>query len=144
MGWYFRVHYGNGINFKYINPNESAKTQSPYIAKKNLLRLKHILEKIYPTNIFNSSGSLARDHFNIKNRLLYVWFFSTIETKRYHDRVIPDSKIHEANMGPTWVLSAPDGPHVGLINLAIRDLYNGPHARKAFFLKKTRAKFVPA
>ena len=25
--------------------------------------------------------------------------------------IIPDSKIHGANMGPTWVLSAPDGPH---------------------------------
>ena len=24
-------------------------------------------------------------------------------------------------MGPTWVLSAPDGPHVGPMNLAIRD-----------------------
>ena len=32
-----------------------------------------------------------------------------------------DSKVHEANMGPTWVLSAPDGPHVGPINLAIRE-----------------------
>ena len=32
----------------------------------------------------------------------------------------PDSKVHGANMGPTWVLSAPDGPHVGLMNLAIR------------------------
>ena len=26
---------------------------------------------------------------------------------------------HGANMGPTWVLSAPDGPHVGPMNLAI-------------------------
>ena len=26
---------------------------------------------------------------------------------------IPDSKVHGANMGPTWVLSAPGGPHVG-------------------------------
>ena len=34
---------------------------------------------------------------------------------------IPDSKVHGANMGPTWVLSAPDGPHVGPMNLAIRD-----------------------
>ena len=34
---------------------------------------------------------------------------------------IPDSKVHGANMGPTWVLSAPDWPHVGLMNLAIRD-----------------------
>ena len=28
-----------------------------------------------------------------------------------------------ANMGPTLVLSAPDGPHVGPMNLAIRDDY---------------------
>ena len=25
-------------------------------------------------------------------------------------------------MGPTWVRSTPDGPHVGLMNLAIRDI----------------------
>ena len=30
------------------------------------------------------------------------------------------SKVHGANMRPTWVLSAPDGPHVGPMNLAIR------------------------
>ena len=34
--------------------------------------------------------------------------------------VFPDSKVHGANMGPTWVLTAPDGPHVGPMNLAIR------------------------
>ena len=33
---------------------------------------------------------------------------------------IPDSKVHGANMGPTWILSAPDGPHMGPMNLAIR------------------------
>ena len=37
---------------------------------------------------------------------LYGRFLANIE---YHDNV-PDSKIHGANMGPTWVLSAPDGP----------------------------------
>ena len=31
----------------------------------------------------------------------------------------PDSKVHGANMGPTWVLSSPGGPHVGPKNLAI-------------------------
>ena len=36
----------------------------------------------------------------------------------------PDSKIQGANMGPTWVLSAPDWPHVGTMNLAIRVLKN--------------------
>ena len=39
-------------------------------------------------------------------------------------RRIPDSKVHGANMGPTWVLSAPDGPHVGPMNLAMRDKLN--------------------
>ena len=28
----------------------------------------------------------------------------------------PYSKVHGANMGPTWVLSAPDWPHVGPIS----------------------------
>ena len=36
------------------------------------------------------------------------------------------SKVHVANMGPTWVLSAPGGPHVGPMNLAISvDYENG-------------------
>ena len=33
-----------------------------------------------------------------------------------------DNKVHGANMGPTWVLSAPDGPHVCPMNLAIRGI----------------------
>ena len=31
----------------------------------------------------------------------------------------PDSKVHGANMGSTWVLSAPDGHHVGPLNHAV-------------------------
>ena len=31
-----------------------------------------------------------------------------------------DSNVHGANMGPNWVLSAPEGPHVGPMKLAIR------------------------
>ena len=40
----------------------------------------------------------------------------------------PDSKVHGANMGPTWVLLAPDGPHVGPRNLAIRGYINLKYA----------------
>ena len=40
------------------------------------------------------------------------------------DIKILGSKVHGANMGPTWVLSAPDGPHVGPMNLAIRDIHS--------------------
>ena len=35
---------------------------------------------------------------------------------------IPDSKVRGAHIGPTWVLPAPDGPNVGPMNLAIRDI----------------------
>ena len=38
----------------------------------------------------------------------------------------PDSKVHGANMECTWVLSAPDGPHVGPTNLAIREATSPP------------------
>ena len=31
----------------------------------------------------------------------------------------PDSKVHVVNMSPTWVLSAPDGPHADPMNFAI-------------------------
>ena len=37
----------------------------------------------------------------------------------------PDSKVHVANMGPTWVLSAPGGPHAGPMNLATREATGG-------------------
>ena len=35
----------------------------------------------------------------------------------------PDSEVHGANMGSTWVLAVLDGPHVGPMNLAMRDIY---------------------
>ena len=34
---------------------------------------------------------------------------------------IPESKVHGANMGPTWGRQDSGGPHVGHMNLAIRD-----------------------
>ena len=35
-------------------------------------------------------------------------------------QAVPDSKVHGPNIRPIWVLSTPDGPHVGPMNLAIR------------------------
>ena len=37
---------------------------------------------------------------------------------------IPDSKIHGTNIGSAWILYDPGGPHVGPMNLAIRDASN--------------------
>ena len=34
---------------------------------------------------------------------------------------LPDNKVHGAYMGPTWGRQDPGGPHVGPMNLAIRE-----------------------
>ena len=49
--------------------------------------------------------------------LRYVdWGVNGLNPKCLND---PDSKVHGANMGPTWVLPAPSGPHEGPLNLAV-------------------------
>ena len=37
-------------------------------------------------------------------------------------QIIPESKVHGANMGPIWGRQDPGGPHVGSMNLAIWDI----------------------
>ena len=61
---------------------------------------------------------------NIKAVILTTFPFLWTCTKPNQN--IPDSKVHRANMGPTWVLSL-NGPHVGPMNLAIRDLKHRVH-----------------
>ena len=39
--------------------------------------------------------------------------------------VVPDSKVHGANMGPIWDRQDPGGPHVGHMNFAIWDMRHG-------------------
>ena len=51
-----------------------------------------------------------------------VHMYAVFHTRsRYlgHRLVVPDSKVHGANMGSTWVLSSPGGPQVGPMKLAI-------------------------
>ena len=68
----------------------------------------------------------------------YVSIQSLLIWKRYYDLFcrksvvlmlfilshhgIPDSKVQEAYMGPTWGRQGPGGPHVGPMNLAIGDV----------------------
>ena len=55
------------------------------------------------------------------DELLPQFYGFTMHIMFHSFGTIPDNKVHGANMGPTWVLSAPDGPHVGTMSLAIRD-----------------------
>ena len=57
---------------------------------------------------------------------IWVWewindWFHNLYDGRNH---FPDSKVHVANMGLTWVLSAPDGPHVGPMNLVTKVVHD--------------------
>ena len=45
----------------------------------------------------------------------------TNTNKFKHLRSNPGNRVHGTNMGPTWILSAPHEPHVGPMNLAIRE-----------------------
>ena len=55
----------------------------------------------------------------------YIWYAASpihwlYRWCRARMHASPDSKVHGANTGSTGVLSAPDWPNVGLMNLAIR------------------------
>ena len=45
--------------------------------------------------------------------------YLTLAVSLTQNGAFPDSKVHGANMGPTWFLSAPGGPHVGPMHLTI-------------------------
>ena len=55
-------------------------------------------------------------------QLRVAYFSSQLKMVRQGEANLPDSKVHEVNTGPTWVLSAPGAPHVGIMNLAVRAL----------------------
>ena len=71
----------------------------------------------------------SMDPIDNKKSLVHVipWHWTGIAGTKASSRLIinvqqtfPDSKVHGANTGPTWVLSAPAGPHVGPKDFAIR------------------------
>ena len=60
-------------------------------------------------------------NFNpLRTTVLFRNFNSLSFTTTMPQSLCPDIKGHVANMGPTWVLSDPDGPLVDPMNLVIR------------------------
>ena len=68
-----------------------------------------------PHRMFGSIESLSPS--NIRNTKLHL---SNWRRPQLSLEFFPDSKVHGANMGPIWVLSAPSGPHIGPMNRAIK------------------------
>ena len=52
------------------------------------------------------------------------WFRDNTLTSH---QMMPNSKVHGANMGPIWVRQDPGGSHVGPMNLAIWDASHAGH-----------------
>ena len=76
--------------------------------KPRVIEYKHIF--VNSVHIRNSSSEIHPIKLNL---VLFLPKWASIEKA-------PDSKVYGANMGPTWVLSSPCGPHVGPMNFAIR------------------------
>ena len=57
--------------------------------------------------------------------------------RKSRSKTSPDSNVHGANMGPTWVLSSPGGPRVGPMNIAIWVSRDKKHLTKGTYLLDT-------
>ena len=85
------------------------------------------MEETCLTTIYTKNVALFvhRSHWQvhlhiIRNKFYFLTPFLSLLMPIVHQQTVPASKVNGANMGPTWVLSAPDGPHVGPMNLVIR------------------------
>ena len=80
----------------------------------------HILVKVQKSFILLQDYSTLK--YNLRS-INIVWIMhrecNELAPMMQLIQLYPDSKVQGANMGPTWVLSARDGPHVGPMTFAI-------------------------
>ena len=119
------IHHGAAcyIIFYHLVQNKNFLVKRKKLKNTNLW-LKPCIDVINPDHmeylcifrhIFMAKSGDLKTFFNLfsaKMSLFKNLFF--FETHR------EACNVHRANMGPTWVLSAPDGPHVGPMHHAIR------------------------
>ena len=88
--------------------------------RKNITRTSDVTEQTQQDvpyfSSFNAGNILIFYSFPIPGCIIVTNFCTCHDSSA----VSPDNKVHEANMGPTWVLSAQGEPHLGPMNLAIR------------------------
>ena len=94
-------------------------------------RILYIITASQYSNIYNDWMTLMMAYLNHFPMHEIIFNFISFKPKQilnisysgvlslYHNSA---SKVHGASMGPTWDLSAPDGPHVGPMNLAFGEV----------------------
>ena len=133
--FYHYYYYGHVLPITINNPEETycyARPASVIINSDNVLKCWAAEAKYHQTTIMLSSPRtpiyrLVHEYwvFSIEGRAkqnVSIPLLLPVITK--YVQPYPDSKVRGANMGPTWVLSAPGGPFVGPMNFAIRDMVN--------------------
>ena len=82
------------------------------------IHCRYIRDVAVKTPVFGSCINTNISHYAMERNYLSRLNFTILAHSAN-----PDSKVHRDNTGPTWVLSAPDGPHAGPKNLVIRYVY---------------------
>ena len=74
---------------------------------------------IFTIKLFNIYYSFV---YYLRNTLCTLNGFMSYSTRTafYSKHIFPDSKVHGANVGPSWGRQDSGGPHVGHMNFAIR------------------------
>ena len=106
------------ISLKKINLNMSSGKWQPFCLGLNVLSdlLDHGLMR---SKDASSSSSYLKALVKYQGQIRgdAGWNASEAHNLRFYQ--YPDSKVHGANMGPTWGRQDPGGPHVGPMNFAI-------------------------
>ena len=102
---FFRCYYTNHDALRGM-PRDLTDYQSTPVQVMAWCRqaTSHYMSQCWPCRHMTSLGH------NVSTWNLFVT--QALEFRATRRRRVPDSKVRGANMGPTWVLSAPCGPHV--------------------------------
>ena len=107
------------INFELFHDNITMASHMSIMVSHITVNLA-----VCPNNLKHQRNIKSPHYWLCEGNPQVTWVFSLTKASNaivsrllcYHD---PDSKVHGAYMGPTWVLSAPGGPNVGPMILAI-------------------------
>ena len=67
--------------------------------------------------------AIIKERIGVLQRIYLRWPMSFSNQSGEVQHPYPNSKVHGANVGPTWGRQDPGGPHVGHINFAIWVVY---------------------
>ena len=94
---------------------------SPYEAAGFASQVFPTKNRFYSNLIFIMGIHLLEKNCFYMKIMLSLWVWQWFE-EVHSNQPIPDSKVHGANMGPTWGRQDPGGPHVDPMNFAIWDI----------------------